>query len=66
MKYTTLKKEYSISCKDYVKLVIIAETGFYQVLCDNSQSGLIDIPISIPSNNLDMQNEIFYSAFNKI
>jgi hypothetical protein len=57
MKYSTLKKEYSISAKDYITLGITPE-GLYVVVCD-------DVPLCHPTT-LDRANDTFYYFVNKI
>lgn len=65
MNYTTLKKEYSISQKDYVRLVLLPN-GNYQVLADNHQSDMVNIPVTKPSKDIEEQNKSFYWLVNKI
>ena len=65
MNYTTLKKEYSIAQKDYVRLVLLPD-GNYQVLADNHQSNMVNIPVTKPSKDLDAQNKSFYALVNSI
>lgn len=62
---TTLKKQWSISCNDYVRLVLLSD-GNYQVLVDSHQSGLENIPVTEPSKDLEAQNKSFYWLINKI
>ena len=65
MSYATLKKEYSISQKDYVRLVLLSD-GNYQVLADDHQSNMVDIPVTKPSKDIEEQNKSFYWLVNKI
>lgn len=65
MNYATLKKEYSISQKDYVMLVLLPD-GNYQVLADNHQSNMVNIPVTEPSKDIEEQNKSFYWLVNKI
>jgi hypothetical protein len=65
MNYATLKKEYSIAQKDYVRLVLLPD-GNFQVLADNHQSDMLDIPVTKPSRDIEEQNKSFYWLVNRI
>jgi hypothetical protein len=56
--FTTLKKEYSISCKDYITLGLMSDNRFI-VLCGESQ-------LTYPVLSLETANEYFYFYVNKI
>lgn len=55
---TTLKKEYSISCKDYISLYL-SYSGEYFIYCGT-------MPLTYAIENIDVANEIFYFHVNKI
>lgn len=56
--YTTLKKEYSISCKDYITLGLTSD-GTYIVFCGDSQ-------LTYPVRSIQTANEYFTHYVNKI
>lgn len=58
MKYTTLKKEWSISCRDYITMGLTPE-GKYILLCG-------DQPLTHPIDSVDVANTSFTYWVNKI
>jgi hypothetical protein len=59
LNYTTLKKEWSISCKNYITLGLTHD-DFFIVVEDSYK------PISEPVKSLEFANKIFEFYVNKI
>lgn len=58
IRYTTLKKEWSIGCKDYITLGLL-ERGGYVILCGDRQ-------LTYPVNYISTANDYFDFYVNKI
>lgn len=56
--FTTLKKEYSISCRDYITLGLMSDNRFI-VLCGDSQ-------LTYPVLSIETANQYFSFYVNKI
>ena len=54
---TTLKKEFSASCKDYISLYLSHE-GKYFVYCGN-------MPLTYEIDSIELANELFYFHVSK-